>query len=120
MLFFGLIVYGPSFSIVIECIEMFLLGVLISGYILSFSISDDISPDGIKNTYIGFTNSCCLLTAPLLQPLIGGLLDWQSTSQALGTLVHYQHALNVLLVVLLLATLLAWLMPETFKHPSTV
>ena len=118
LLFFSAIIYGPAFSITIECIEMFSLGLLISGYILSFSISDDISPDGVKNTYIGFTNACCLLTAPILQPLIGGLLDWQATHPAFGTMVHHQNALAVMFVVLLAATLLAWFMPETFKQPN--
>ena len=113
----GFILYWPHVSILSECVALFLLGISSCGYVLPFLISDDISPDGIKNTYTGFTNACCMITAPILQPLIGALLDIQLATQ--HTLLHYQRALGVMVAALLLATIVAWLMPETFGRNKT-
>lgn len=114
ILVLSLIIYGPYVSILSVRIEMLLLGICSSGYVLSFIIANDIAPAGIKNTYNGFTNSCCLLTAPILQPLIGILLDNQLTQHPHNVLLDYQKAMSVMIVALLLATCIAWWMPETY------
>lgn len=96
-------------------ILMFLIGLCCSGYILCFAISDDFSFNKMKNTSTGFTNAICMITAPLLQPIVGYILDWRSP---LGhyTLLDYQYGLSLVVIALLLGVVFAWIMPETFKR----
>lgn len=114
-LLFSIILYAPHLSPLTMKILTLLIGMTCSGYILSFAISDEISRDKLKNTYTGFTNAVCMLTAPLLQPIVGYILDLGLVQHGHYTLLDYQHGLNVVLIALLCATLLAWFIPETFK-----
>ncbi len=115
VILFYFIVYWPYPTIMMEYGLMFLMGILSSGYILAFIISDDIAPDGLKSTFMGFTNSCCLLTAPILQPLIGAAVDFFSGNK-MHTVMHYQKSLSIMMLVLFLAIILAFCIPETFKE----
>lgn len=95
-------------------ILMFFMGVCCSGYILCFAISDDLAFNKMKNTSTGFTNAICMITAPLLQPIVGYILDWRSP---LGhyTLLDYQYGLSLVVMAVLFGVGFAWMMPETFK-----
>ena len=115
---FSFILYWPFTSIHVVYIAMFLLGFCSSGYITCFLISDDISPKHIKNTYTGFTNACCLLTAVIFQPLIGGVLQIISSGQKIytHTLSDLQIALSSMMIMFLLSIIFAFRMPETYRH----
>lgn len=110
-----MILYMPYLSLLTASILMFLLGATCSGYILCFAISDDIAPNKLKNTFTGFTNAICMLTAPLLQPVAGYILDQGLAIHYHYSLPDYQMALSVIIFALLLAAFIAWHMPETFK-----
>ena len=110
------IIYWPTPSIESERIAFFLLGIMCSGFVLSFLISDDISPSAIKNTYMGFTNAGSIFIAILIQPLIGALLEIQTNNQEIIRHLHFQKTLSLIIIALFIATLIAWLMPETFKE----
>lgn len=115
-LLMSIIIYSPHLSIMLMSVLMFLLGVCCSGYILCFAISDDIAAGKVKNTFAGFTNAVCMLTAPLLQPVVGYILDRGLTDHNGYSIHDYRCALSAIIISLLLATVLAWVMPETFKR----
>jgi MFS family permease len=114
-LLFAYVIYFPPTSFIIMSIFTFLIGLSCSGYILSFAISDEISLNKVKNTYTGFTNAVCVVMAPLLQPLVGYILDAGLTTHQHYALIDYQHGLTVILIALIVGTIIAWFMPETFK-----
>lgn len=112
------ILYVPHLSLITMSILMFLIGVCCSGYILCFAISDDIALNKVKNTFTGFTNAICMITAPLFQPVVGYILDRGLIQHGEYLIQDYQYGLSALVFALLVATMLAWLMPETFKQKS--
>lgn len=112
---FSLIVYLPITSAVVASILMFLIGFCCCGYLLCFAISDDMAPRKMKNTFTGFTNAICMITAPVLQPFVGYILDFQQITAGQYTLHSYRSGLSVIVFAILGAIVLAWRMPETFK-----
>jgi MFS family permease len=114
-LLFAFMIYCPPHSIIMMGLLTFLIGLCCSGYILCFAISDEISLNKVKNTYTGFTNAICVITAPLLQPVVGYILDLGRTIHGDYALIDYQKGLTIIVIALLAATLLAWYIPETFK-----
>lgn len=116
-LLFSMVVYWPPLSFTTMCFLTFLIGMCCSGYILCFAISDEISLNKVKNTYTGFTNAICVLTAPLLQPIVGYILDL-GLNNGHYTLQDYQYGLTIVVAALLIATFLAYCMPETFKKSN--
>ncbi len=114
-LLFAIVIYYPPATFAKMCFLTFLIGFCCSGYILCFAISDEISLNKVKNTYTGFTNAICVVTAPLLQPVVGYILDLGRTTNGDYALIDYQKGLTIIVIALLSATVLAWFMPETFK-----
>ena len=85
----------------------FLIGMVCSAYILSFSIAQKYARPGNEALAIAITNLVIVSGNVILQPLIGWLLDWHSISvngsiQAL-TVSDFNFALWVLPVVFALA-----------------
>lgn len=115
MLLFTFMIYFPPHTVIMMGFFTFLIGMCCSGYILCFAISDEISLNKVKNTYTGFTNAICVLTAPLLQPIVGYVLDLGRTAHRDYALIDYQKGLTIIVIALLVGTILACCMPETFK-----
>ena len=65
---------------------------------------------------MGFTNAGSIFIAILIQPLIGALLEIQTNNQEIIRHLHFQKTLSLIIIALFIATLIAWLMPETFKE----
>lgn len=116
-LLFFLLIYIPTKSLVINGVIIFLLGVSCCAYILAYAISNELSPPNSLSTCAGFTNTLALCTAPLLQPLIGYVLD-SLTYNKLYTFESYQHALSILPVGLLISGYLVSLLPEKTTKTS--
>lgn len=112
------IIYLPIHSHGLMGFLMFLLGFGCGAYMLTFSIANELVPPGLSSFCIGFTNTLAVIAAPILQPLIGFLLDYYHTG-ATYTLHDYHIALFVVPCSLLLATILATLLSETKHSPST-
>lgn len=83
-------VYIPWYNVL--CVLMFLLGVSGSSLIQSYAIVSEISPDGVKSTSIGFTNTIALISAILVQPFIGWLLNKLSSVTTGSELEYYSVA----------------------------
>ena len=114
----GLIVFNTSMSTSLTSIIFLVLGLICSCYVFNFSLANHLVPKEVSSTSIGFTNSLCVVTAPLLQPFIGFLLDTSSghvNGQAVYTISNYHFALSVIPISLILAAGMALILPVPDK-----
>lgn len=91
---------------------MFAIGLCCGAYMLAYSIANELSPPDSLSTCAGFTNTLAMLTAPLIQPLIGFLLDFFCDSKETYSLNNYQNALALIPIALFIATGLILFLPE--------
>lgn len=109
-----LILFAPIQSTISLGFLMFILGLTCGAYMLAYSISNELAPPQALSTCTGFTNTLAMASAPLMQPLVGLLLDHLSTTPGHYSLQDYQHALLILPIALVLASILSQFLPE--KH----
>ena len=103
--------FFPTTSHVMIGFLMFAIGLCCGAYMLAFSIANELAPKGCLSLCTGFTNTLATLTAPLLQLLIGIILD-VSSSDKNYSLYDYQLALLVIPIGLLIAGYLARYLPS--------
>lgn len=108
---FAVLIYMPTQNLILTGIVIFLLGLCCCSYILAYAISNELSPANSLSTCTGFTNTLALCTAPLLQPLVGSVLDYLSIDK-IYTLIEYQKTLTILPICLLAAGFCASRLPE--------
>lgn len=109
-----LALFIPIHSAIIMGILMFTIGICCGAYMLAYTIANEISPKDSLSTGTGFTNTLAVITAPLLQPLTGYLLDLSSSAHHHHqyTLIDYQFALLTVPIALLVATFLVLFLPD--------
>lgn len=110
-LLFTILIYMPTHSLILNGIIIFFLGLCCCSYILAYAISNELSPANSLSTCTGFTNTLALCTAPLLQPLVGSILDNLSADKVY-TLYEYQKTLTILPICLLIAGICVVFLPE--------
>jgi MFS family permease len=105
----------PNLSLIITCLLLFLIGVLCSSYVINFAIAKEIASEQATSTSIGFTNTLSVITAPLMQPIVGGLLQFVhylsgNTGKGIEsyTLGDFQLALLILPLGLIFAGIIAF------------
>lgn len=91
---------------------MFAIGLCCGAYMLAYSIANELSPKGALSTSTGFVNTLAMLSAPVLQPVVGYLLDWHSVNHSTYQIADFQWALVIIPICLLLAGGLVILLPE--------
>lgn len=106
-----LLLFLPIQNPVTGAVLMFLIGLCCGAYMLAYTIANELAPAGTMSTCTGFINTLAILTAPLLQPLVGWILDMSSTND-IHTLMSYQWALSVVPCCLIIAACLAVMLPE--------
>lgn len=112
------VLFLPINSPVLLALMMFGIGLCCGAYMLAYSIANELSPPDSLSTCTGFTNTLAMLTAPLIQPLIGFVLDLISKNPGQNySLNDYQYALLIVPMALLIAAGFAFLLPE--KQSST-
>lgn len=109
LLFMCIVLYVPLPSYTLICVSMFLMGFAGSSLIQSFAIVSELAPDGVKSTSVGFTNSLCLISAVLFQPVIGWILNTLSNEVGADGLEYYSALqYKIALTVLPCLVALAW------------
>jgi MFS family permease len=106
-----ILLYSPKNHYLLTGLLMFLIGLCCGAYMLAYSIANELAPKNSQSTMTGFTNTLAMVTTPLLQPLIGYLLDHFNHS-GIYSLQDYQQALLTIPASLLLASVLVILLPE--------
>lgn len=112
-----LLIYLPSHNLLLTGALLFAIGLFCGGYMLAFAIGNELVPAHARSACTGFTNTFAMLTAPLIQPFIGWLLDVQTLHSLKPGVAEYQTALLILPSALLLAGFLVWLVPEKTAVP---
>jgi MFS family permease len=107
-----LVLYLPTQNILLIGVLLFFIGLCCGAYMLAFTIANELAPPEALSTATGFTNTLAMLSAPLLQPLIGYLLDIFSNTPDVYNLSNYQNALLMIPIALVIASLLSQLLPE--------
>ena len=102
----------PSQNIILTGFLMFVIGLCCGAYMLAYSISNELAPAESLSTCTGFTNTLAMLSAPVLQPLVGYLLDVSSSRPGEYSLLDYQLALLIIPTALVLASAFAHYLPE--------
>lgn len=110
-----LALYLPISSAIMLALLMFLIGACCGSYMLAFSIANELAPAESLSTCTGFTNTLAMLTAPLMQPFIGYLLDLFTRNEQSYSLADYQYALLIIPISLFVAGGLSLLLPEKNK-----
>lgn len=106
------VLYLPIQNHAFLAILMFMIGVCCGAYMLAFSIANELAPTESLSTCTGFTNTLAMLSAPLLQPLVGYFLDFSNGSRGNYSLANYQAALLIIPICLVLAAGLVFWLPE--------
>ena len=111
------IIYVPiSFNLMV--VLLFLLGFVMSAYVLAFAVAREITPKSVRATALSFTNLLSIvLGSPLFQPLIGFLLELDRGGQTLPNLfpiIDYKIAFSVLPICIGIAIILSFFMKETY------
>ena len=115
-LLFFVILSFTQMSHILLAIFLFAIGFLSGVYVLCFAIAYNLSPPGVETTGVGFANAIAIVTAPLMQPFIGFLLDTVSDHAALGyDLLDFQLSLAIFPIVLMLSAVFACFLPHAVK-----
>ncbi|MDI1351747.1 MAG: MFS transporter [bacterium] len=107
-----IVLYMPTHNLILVGSLFFLMGLCCGAYMLAYSIANELAPAESLSACTGFTNTLAMLSAPLLQPLVGYLLDNFSNHDGIYTLGDYQKALLIIPIALILASVLAHYLPE--------
>lgn len=105
------IILLTNLSMIVLSILLFFLGILCSSYVLNYAIANEIAPQNGISTCIGFTNTLAVITAPLLQPLIGAILHFVNhyhNGQQHYTVFDYQISLLLLPLCLVIGGICAY------------
>lgn len=106
-----LLIYSPIQSLMWCGLLLFLIGLCCGSYMVAYSVANEIAPVNAQSTATGFTNTLATLS-PLIQPLIGQFIDTLDAITPNESLQHYQYALTIIPIGLLLAGGLALYLPE--------
>jgi MFS family permease len=94
----------------------FIIGLMCAVYVQSFAIVSQNVGKNILATSMAVTNMLIMSSAPLLQIVIGAILDSNSFGLAHDTSHNYQIALGILPVGMLLAFLLCFLIKKQVRQ----
>ncbi len=110
---FSMALYIPHLRFAYVIALLFLTGIFSSVYMLPFALVNEIAPEEVRGTAMGFTNMLSIIFgAPLFMPLVGFLLKSQAVSHDATnfSISSYTMALSILPISLLLALLvLVWI-----------
>lgn len=106
-----IIIYYPVQHRLILSLLMCGMGICCGAYMLAYTIANELAPSHSLSTCTGFTNTLAILSAPILQPLTGYILDVVSVTDKYTTL-DFQKALITVPISLLLAGVLVLFLPE--------
>lgn len=106
------IIFVPIHSHLLIGLLMFTIGLSCGAYMLAFSIATELAPKKALSTCTGFTNTLAMLSATIMQPLIGYLLDKVADQPGVYALKDYQLSLLVIPLGLVFASLLVTYLPE--------
>ena len=112
----ALLAFGPTLSLGALYILLIGIGFVSAVYVLAFALVREQTPPCVRASAMGLTNMMSMVIgAPLLQPVLGWILDIQSQYPSLAQ--HQDHlVLRVMCAVLVLAWLFVFFIRETLNQ----
>lgn len=105
------VLFASKMTVMELYVLIFFLGFVSAVYQLPFALVNNKVPHACKGIALGITNIICMLSGPILQPIIGYVLSSKEASNPEGlldfTIYNYQIALLVLPICIGLAIFLA-------------
>ncbi|MGL5742133.1 MAG: MFS transporter [Legionella sp.] len=111
-LLFFMVLYLPIQSIILTGVLLFAIGLFCGSYMLAFTIANELAPPESLSACTGFTNTLAMMSAPLLQPFVGYLLDLFKGETTHHVLSDYQQALLIVPAGLIIASILSQFLPD--------
>lgn len=113
------IIYVPDIPLSTMYVLFFMAGFIFSAQPLIFASACQLTPHGSNGTAISFINMIVMMLGLLMQPLIGGFLEWiwsgmMQNGVPFYTVSDYRFALLSIPLSLILALMILPLIPETF------
>lgn len=108
---FVTLLYCPIYNLFFIASLLFFIGLFCGAYMLAYTIANELGPTEALSTCTGFTNTLAMLSAPLLQPLVGYFIDLFGKANV-PPLESFQNALLVIPIALVVASLLSQQLPE--------
>ena len=108
-------IFLPIANHSIIAVFMFIIGLFCGAYMLAFSIANELAPKNCLSLCTGFTNTLATLTAPLMQFMIGVILDISSQDEHYS-LYDYQIGIIIVPIGLVIAMYLATYLPSKPNH----
>lgn len=106
-----MLLYPIDSSILMKCL-FFATGLSCGAYMLSYSIANEVAPPFAASTSSGFTNALAVLSAPVIQGLMGVIIDWQEALKPGPMGLYARNALLLLPLLFLLGAFIARRLPE--------
>lgn len=111
-----MVILVPGLSEVIIFIILFLGGVFCSMYVQALSIIKDSVTYNVQATALATSNTLIMASAPILQVLIGSLLNNNVFGIADSNVTNYRLSLAILPIGMLIAFLMSLFINEPKKH----
>lgn len=111
-LLFIITLFLPLKSHLLMGFLMFMIGLSCGAYMLAYTISNEIAPENALSTCTGFTNTLAMLSAPLMQPLVGYLFDFFNQGSHGHDQQSIQKALMIIPISLVISSILVLKLPE--------
>jgi len=113
-----LFVYLSNLSIVLVFCLLLLIGFVSAVYVLAFALVRENTKEGVRASAMGLTNMMSMVIgAPLLQPLIGAILQRYDIKHVTHVLeqsnIAYTYALSTVVLCLIVALILVFFIRET-------
>lgn len=109
--------YLPIWAGFVLC---FLLGIIIGGQVLCFSLVKVRAPHQISGTAMAFTNALVMLSAMIFQPVLGFILDlnWNGQTDLVGVRVYTASSYQIAILCLPICFLASWGLLKFYKEPK--
>jgi MFS family permease len=117
----SIILFFPHMPLKLLMLSLFCYGLFSSCEILCFVMARENVKLKVAATAISFINFLVMFGGIILQPLVGRLLDWQWTQEWIQdnirvySISHYQKALIIIPILMVLSTILSFCLKETYK-----
>jgi len=115
----SIVIYVTSLPMWLVFMLMVVLGLFMSCYVLTFAVANELVPENMRGTSMGFLNTLAVGTAPILQPFVGFILTMRATGVGIDgapyySVYDYQIALSILPVLLIVAMWLGRYIPKRY------
>lgn len=117
--FFGILLYGPKFSIVTTFPLLFILGFFFGGAVLGFPLVEQYLPETLKGIAFGLMAMVAYLISSFLQYVVGFILTEIQEGKAVNSIHDFKVALTPIFVSLIIGLIISlWIKDNSNKKES--